>query len=58
MIIVHVASDIAIDIPEGKYYFPDEQGWISILDNEGLAVAVFHKDHIQWVEIKSEDART
>jgi hypothetical protein len=56
MISVYDPENRQLDFPTAKWYTTDEHGWISILDEDVLAVAVLHKDHVYWVEIKNEAA--
>ena len=56
MIHVYDPDNKQLDFPTGRYHTTDEHGWISILDEEGLTLAVLHKDHVWWVEIEYEAA--
>ena len=39
----------------GDVTYSDENGWINIMDENGLNLAAFHKDKVSWIEYKSGD---
>lgn len=38
---------------EGEQIFTDENGWLYVLDSQGLTIGAHHKDHVEGVQIKA-----
>ena len=52
MILVHLSKKVD-KYPQGEYAVPTDHDWLSILDDDGLTLAMYPREKIVRVEVKA-----